>query len=235
MSALIALETVVLILLVILVAGLLRSHAEILRRLHELGAGEDETAARPPVPRREEPLAPITSIEGAAPGGGAIAVALAGSRGMVLLAFLSSGCVTCRPFWSALREGAPLPYSGARLVVVTKGPTEESPAEIASLAGERTTIVMSSETWDRMQVPASPYFALVDAATGAIVGEGAAAGWERVGELMRQSAADAATRRGRSRGTAARSAEVDDALRRAGIDVGDPSLYRPTAKREAPE
>jgi hypothetical protein len=39
MTALIACETVLLVLLVVLVAGLLRSHAEILRRLGPAGAG----------------------------------------------------------------------------------------------------------------------------------------------------------------------------------------------------
>jgi len=40
-GTLLAIETVVLVLLTVLVAGLLRSHAEILRRLHALGAGLD--------------------------------------------------------------------------------------------------------------------------------------------------------------------------------------------------
>src|SRR3954466_13754920 len=38
---LVTLEAVVIVLLAVLVAGLLRSHAEILRRLHALGAGLD--------------------------------------------------------------------------------------------------------------------------------------------------------------------------------------------------
>jgi hypothetical protein len=37
-SAILVVETVVVVLLTLLVAGLLRSHAEILRRLHALGA-----------------------------------------------------------------------------------------------------------------------------------------------------------------------------------------------------
>ena len=41
MAVLIAVETLVLVLLTLLVAGLLRSHAEILRRLHAIGAGLD--------------------------------------------------------------------------------------------------------------------------------------------------------------------------------------------------
>ena len=45
MAVLVAIEAVVLVLLTVLVAGLLRSHAEILRRLHTMGAGLDPDAA----------------------------------------------------------------------------------------------------------------------------------------------------------------------------------------------
>ena len=43
-NVILAVETVALVLLTLLVAGLLRSHAEILRRLHALGAGLDPDA-----------------------------------------------------------------------------------------------------------------------------------------------------------------------------------------------
>ena len=56
MTALVVLETVVLAVLVVLVSGLLRSHATILRRLHELGV---DTAERPR-PRPDQP-APTAS------------------------------------------------------------------------------------------------------------------------------------------------------------------------------
>lgn len=55
MAALVAVETVVILVLVVLVAGLLRSHADILRALEELGAGPPTTTRRPrhrPRPRR---------------------------------------------------------------------------------------------------------------------------------------------------------------------------------------
>ena len=41
MTALVVLEGVVILLLLILVAGLLKSHAEILRQLHRLGASTE--------------------------------------------------------------------------------------------------------------------------------------------------------------------------------------------------
>lgn len=43
MRALVGIETALLALLSVLVAGLLRSHAELLRALHRLGAGIDDT------------------------------------------------------------------------------------------------------------------------------------------------------------------------------------------------
>jgi hypothetical protein len=50
-----------------------------------------------------------------------------------------------------------------------------------------------------------------------VIGEGTATAWDRVQELMRQAMADA--REG---------GNVDDALRAAGIEPGDPSLYPET-------
>ncbi len=44
MTALVAVETIVLVLLTVVVTGLLRSHGEILRRLHAMGAGLDPDA-----------------------------------------------------------------------------------------------------------------------------------------------------------------------------------------------
>jgi hypothetical protein len=48
-TAVLIIESVVLVLLTLLVAGLLRSHAEILRRLHALGAGLDPDTLATPV------------------------------------------------------------------------------------------------------------------------------------------------------------------------------------------
>ena len=48
MTALVVVESVVLVLLVVVVTGLLRSNGEILRRLHALGAGLDPDAVDAP-------------------------------------------------------------------------------------------------------------------------------------------------------------------------------------------
>ena len=61
MVALVIVSTFVVLVLGILVAGLLRSHADILRSLHELGVGVGDPAAarspRPPPPRHAGPPA----------------------------------------------------------------------------------------------------------------------------------------------------------------------------------
>lgn len=227
MTALVIIEGVVIALLVVLVAGLLRSHAEILRRLHALDGGEAEGGRTEglTITRRATGAAAPTSVNGVTPAGSSTGVALRDSRGLVLLAFLSSGCTTCRPFWESFAAGAEMPDPEVRPVIVTKGPSEESPGRIGELASESVLTIMSSEAWDDFQIPVSPYFVLVDATEGAVVGEGAAASWNHVKDLLASAMADAG--RGRRRAdTAARSERTEQQLKAAGIEPGDPSLYR---------
>lgn len=217
MAALVTLLAIVVALLGILVAGLLRSHAEVLRALHDLGinldparhAGEgiDRTALGVPRPRAD--LARTGSsgfdISGVSPGGDAVTVAVTGADRLTLVAFLSSTCLTCRGFWEAF-AASPLAVPGdARLVAVTKGPEAESPAAVRKLAPPDVVTVLSSQAWSAYGVPVAPYFVLVDGSTGDVVGEGAATTWEQVRHLMEQSMADAgwtghAGRAGNARG-----------------------------------
>jgi len=226
MNALIAIEAVVIVLLAVLVAGLLRSHAEILRRLHELGAGEAPTQLGmpgPPPPGTRRPVG-LEALTGVTPTGSATSIPLAGSRGAVLLAFLTTGCTSCRPLWRALGRGVSLPDPNVRIVAVTKGPEAESPAEVGDLAPPGVTVVMSSEAWDRLAVPVAPFFALVDAGTGSVLGEGAAGSWAQVGDLIRRAIGDA-TATHLHTSTADRLADTDEELRRAGIGPDDPTLH----------
>jgi hypothetical protein len=151
-----------------------------------------------------------------------------------LLAFLSSGCQTCAGFWEAF--GDPdrrnIDGFGAELVIVAKGPENESLASIRALAPNGVRTLKTNEAWLDYNVPASPYFILVDG--GRVVGEGAAATWEQVVNLLRQAMADAGVERS-SKATKApqrtgieREARIDEELRRAGVEPGDPSLYRTT-------
>lgn len=147
MDALIIIEGIVIGLLVVLVAGLLRSHAEILRQLHALGGGEHPSESFVPPPRRSGlGPTPLANLTGPTPDGGTASVALTGSRGYSLLAFLSTTCTSCQPFWQGL--SGDLNFSGARPIVVTKDPGEESPGDLARWATGNVTTLMSSDAWD---------------------------------------------------------------------------------------
>lgn len=225
MTALVIVEGIVIALLVLLVAGLLRSHADILRRLHALdgGGGDAGRTGGLQVVSRSGAVTP-EAVSGVSASGSTTTIALRGSRGLTLLAFLSSGCTTCRPFWEALGAGAEMPADDVRAVVVTKGPGEESPSRIADLAPAQVPTVMSSQAWDDFKIPVAPYFVLVDAAEGRVIGEGAAASWAHVRDLLAQALADAG--HPGSADTKRRAVRTEERLQSAGLEPGDPSLYR---------
>ena len=208
-------------LLGVLVIGLLKSHAEILRQLHELGAGrgEDNGHAVPVgLALGGSSGAPAHDVAGQTPAGEAAVVAVRGAAHDTLLAFLSSGCLTCAGFWEALGAGGDLGLpANMRVVAVTKDPGEESESTIRGLSSGQT-VVMSTQAWLDYEVPGSPYFVHVNAATGRVSGEGTASTWEQVVSLVSRAAADATrSSRGEER--------VDEELMAAGILPGDPSLY----------
>jgi len=246
-AAVVVVLTFVVLLLGILVAGLLRSHADILRSLHDLGVGVGDPAATPssspaPVPSSspagpppvDMALGPAPTVAGVTPDGDARAVAVANSDQLTLLGFLSSGCATCAPFWDALQapERLGLP-EGTRVAIVTKGPDREVTTEVRARTTGRVPVVMSTEAWLEYQVPGSPFFVLVDGATGRRIGQGIAAGVSQLVELVRRAEGDREPRQphrragpgGPSLGGPAREAVADDVLLAAGIRPGDPSLY----------
>lgn len=255
MAAVVALLAIVVALLAVFVVGLLRSHADILRALHDMGVSLDpdnptgRTGARPTrdvvtVESDTEPT--IRTVEGV-PGpagasgqrahdiagrtthGGTRSVAIARSDTPTLLAFLTTGCSTCADFWRAFADGVQLP-GDARLVIVTKGPDEESPADVAAVAADHLLTIQSTEAWDDYQVPVAPYFVLVDGRRGVVAGEGAANSWELVSDLLERALADAGygdaqVRRRDVLLGKTRTERVDRDLRAAGIEPGDPRLY----------
>ncbi len=243
MVALLTVETVVLAMMAVLVAGLLRSHAEILRRLHDLGSGLDPDRADVPDPvtapllrPRHGALGSAVDVSGTTPGGEVVAIGIAGSAHKTLLAFLSSGCTTCHGFWSGLAApGASVSLPGnPRVVVVTRDPSEESPAAIGSLAPAGAAVVMSSRAWADYGVPGSPYFVFADGPSASIVGEGTARTWDQLADLVGQASADSGgTRRGAGSSQVTstslsgrlREARADAELSKAGIHPGDPSLH----------
>jgi hypothetical protein len=238
MATLVTVETILLVLLALLVAGLLRSHAEILRRLDASGqvsGGSDPMEDLPPA--RTESSAAF-DIVGTTLAREAIKVGVnVGSN--TLLAFLSSGCSSCQSLWEGLdaRHRPSIPGE-ARIVVVTKDSAFESPSKLRDLAPHDVTLVMSSATWDAYRVEGSPYFIYVDGRTGTVIGEGTASGWAQVVSLIRDAFADAAlaAESAQEKGTdhrharrsnrgADRAKRAEAELLSANIGAGHPSLY----------
>lgn len=242
MTALVAIEAFVLVLLCVLVAGLLRSHAVILRKLHELGAGIEDGAGsktprdRPqvPTPGGRRPSAPAHDVVGLGLDDEAVAMRVVGAPIDTLLVFLSSGCATCGAYWDALDDPHLDVPAGARLVVVVRDAAEEHAALIHDLAPRGVQVVHSSQAWNDYEVPGSPYVVLVDGQGGRLRGEGTAPTLSQVLSMLGRAGDDAAhrarldTRRGdKAAADAGREAAVDDELLAAGVQPGDASLYRP--------
>lgn len=215
MLAVVVAEGVAIALLGVLVLGLLRSHALILRALHELGAGLElekdagtgvttaTTGGAPgPVPvDLETGVVPATRTSSARAvdivGTGldrqerSVPVSAPSSR--TLLAFLTSGCSVCQTFWEEFGRGdVDVPGDGA-LRIIAKGPEEESVSTLRSLAGEHLEVVQSSPAWTDYGIPGAPYFVYVE--DGVITGEGSATTWPQVRDLMAQGVSDTAEAR----------------------------------------
>jgi hypothetical protein len=204
-------------LLSLLVAGLLRSHAEILRALNDLGVDLDPGARASSgtvSSSRRLPSGTVADVSGQDPAGAPQHLAVTGVAHFTLLAFLSSTCLTCRDFWDAFSDPSLIVPNNARVIVVTRGVEAESPGAVRKLASPLVHTVMSTDAWRDYNVPGAPYFILVDGPRGAVVGEGTGATWERVQDLIGQAAVDNDEQR-----------TVDGDLRTAGIEPGDPSLY----------
>jgi hypothetical protein len=211
-AAVVILEALAIGVLALLVAGLLRSHAEILRGLHHLGAGLDLDGPGAAVGPPDGPPRP-TALTGVTPWGEAVTIALDRPGTRTALLFLSSGCGTCAPWWDGMRAGAHRrALAGTRVVVVARDAPEESDSLLRSLAPDDVTVVQSGAAWDAFGVPGSPYAVLV--AGGRTVGEGVAHGWDQLGSLIARHLRDLATRR-----------DTDEELLAAGLRPGDPSLH----------
>lgn len=263
MTAVVVVLGALVALLGLLVVGLLRSHAEILKRLHDLGAGIEadpgaapSPAAVPPVPAdglrpgrdfqvmpqmpsppEREGFGGSADLAGFGPGTGeTVTLRVTGVEHDTIVAFLSSGCVTCQRFWDAFRKprklGLPV---GTRLVVVTKGAEAESESSVAKLAPPGVTTIMSTQAFTDFDVPGSPYFVQVHGPSGRVRGEGTGPDWDQVRSLLSQ-AGDDTDLAGRLAGSnvpkpdadAERESRIDRELFAAGVEPGDPSLYSVT-------
>lgn len=239
MTVVVSLLAIVVALLTIMVIGLLRTNADVLRALEGLGAGlgTDGPGAR----RRDDaqPAAaaqtgrPAHDVTGVTLDGGSQALRVADVGHDTLLLFLSSGCLTCRSFWDAMREpgGLGLP-SRIRVVAVTKDLNAESPTELAGLVPTRgAQHILSSQAWADYAVPGSPYAVLVGGREHRVIGEGTATSWEQVGNLLAQATGDLAyagqdtPRTSKAGRDVTVERDTDAELLAAGIRPGDASLY----------
>ena len=208
MLAVVIAEAVAVVLLGVLVLGLLRSHALILKALHELGDGLElereagtgvttaTTGGKPgPVPvELETGVVQATRRDSATAHDiigtdldreeQRVTVTTAGSR--TLLAFLTSGCSVCQTFWDEFQGSVDVPGDGD-LRIIAKGSAEESISSLRTLAGDRD-VIQSSGAWVDYDIPGSPYFVYVE--SGVVTGEGSASTWAQVRDLMAQGVAD---------------------------------------------
>jgi hypothetical protein len=124
----------------------------------------------------------------------------------------------------------------AGLLVVAKGPEEESVTRLRQLAGDALDVVQSSGAWTDYGVPGSPYFVYVE--DGVITGEGSSTTWAQVADLMGQAVDDTAEARRKAGRTGPGPvgaqahdrddlARIDRELLGAGIHPGHASMYEP--------
>lgn len=237
MTILILVETVLLAVLTVLVAGLLRAYGSVLRRLHEIGAGAAsgprhfEVLPTPSVRQAESAeFGPAHDIRGETVRGEVVSARVVDVAHDTLLLFLSSGCATCETFWTELARpgGVDLPPR-TRLLVVPQSAADESLADLAELAPSGIDVILSSDAWRDYQVPGSPHVVYVDGASGRIRGEGTGQSLRQVAELLARATGELGFLTGEQGRKSARDrqqeASVDRELLAAGILPGDPRLY----------
>jgi hypothetical protein len=240
MTVVVVVETVILAVLTVLVAGLLRAYGSVLARLHRLDGGVDaQTGPRPftlrpaaasgPAPQAPTEFGPAHDIDGETLTGELVHARVVGVDHDTVLLFLSSGCASCAVFWDELRGPVPLP-AHARLLVIPQSPADESVAALAAVAPSGVDVVLSSQAWRDYEVPGAPHVVFVHGPNGRIRGEGTGQSLRQVAELLARATGDASfVAPGEPPPKSARDqrdeAEVDRALLAAGIMPGDPRLY----------
>jgi hypothetical protein len=237
MTVLIAIETAVLVVLTIVVAGLLRAYATVLRRLHQLDGGG--AGHRPDLQFRLTPAAPSAAPEfgeahdivGESLTGEVVSARVADVDNDTLLLFLSSGCASCEQFWTELRDPGAMP-ANTRVLVVPQSAEDESVDELRRLATPDLDVVLSTQAWRDYEVPGSPHVVYVNGRSGRVRGEGTGQSLDQVRRMLARSTGDARLAMPQPAGPTAKSARdteheavVDRELLAAGILPGDPRLY----------
>ncbi len=245
MTLLVVLLAIAVGVLTLLVFGLLRTHAEILRALDRAGISLSDTAAATATPLASQASGSVSThasqvhdLVGSVPGGGPAKIVVSGVEHFTLLAFLSPGCRTCKRFWEAFAvPDLDLPGTNTRLVIVGQDPVHDSESALAGLVPLRVKAMLSSAAWQQYDVPGSPYFVLIDGTGNRVVGAGSAMSWPQLRDLLNQALDDSgladtsgqvpsnAQRFKRSHSGRNRNARADQALQSAGIGPGHSSLY----------
>jgi len=179
-------------------ARLRREPARVDHALHQGGAEHSRAVAQNRArglacgPRRGNAVArDVSGIDG---DGGAVIINVLGTTHRTLFAFLTTSDDGSRAFWQAFATQPGLrPTEGAEIVVVTTGADRERPSDVRELTPHPLRTVMSSEAWDDYEVPACPFFVVVDGVSGMVIGEAEAAGWTCVFDLASGGMMQAAT------------------------------------------
>ncbi len=244
-------ESAILVVLCILVAGLLRSYATVLQRLHQLDGGAAESAppfrtaagvtpprvataartANRPAGADQPEWGPGHDLMGVGLTGEIISIRTVGTGVDTVLVFLSSGCSGCTGFWEDFAQRRELSVApDGRVIVVTKDPEVESTSLLAEMCPPGVDLVMSSRAWEDYGVPGSPYVVVVSGTSGMVSGEGSGTSLTQLSGLVHQALGDSllagtGQRLRKPRADTEREVDVDRALLAAGIGPGDPSLY----------
>jgi hypothetical protein len=188
MDVLVSIETFVLILVALLVVGLLRSHAEIIRAVQSygrvLGEGAGEVYSHGLADTAGRAFDALGIAGETLEGKPAEYPLWATDDRDTLLAFLTTGCKTCQTFWDVFQSDELALPSETRLIIVAKDKRHESRARLRRLAPAGHDLLLSSNAWTSYHVPNSPYFVFVTGANAKVAGQGTAETWEQVLNLL---------------------------------------------------
>jgi hypothetical protein len=95
-----------------------------------------------------------------------------------LLAFLTTTCAECQPFWEMLAGAATRAELGAQVAVVTPSKSMENERLARHLVPEGVHLHMGSETWFEYGIGRAASFALVRSP------HGGPAPWEELGKVL---------------------------------------------------
>jgi hypothetical protein len=229
-SAILVVQTLAILLLTIFVLSLLKVYAELSSTVRRLANNDSHLGTQPLsplVPRPRDELSAAEDIVGTDVEGRVLKIGINGRDERTLIAFLSTGCLTCKTFWEAIGDRENRSRFGGRILVVTRGEEAESPSSVRKLTPAGVQSVMSTSAWESYDVPGSPYFVHVDGSNRQVIGAGSATSWDQVLSLMEQAKEDGGEVARRT-ALASQLGDDDAALIESGLLPDDPSLWAPT-------